>query len=175
MLANQRSLDMYALTSDKPRYVIEGMPPEPVKRGPQGLTGVPLESDVLKAIVDGLRRHRMVGLVQRVNSGTAIEGRDGDHRYITYNHVYSVPEHDKLRASDLSCTLKNGPWAGRRFDIECKRPGWKSPHGEREAEQAEYLQVVRECGGYAIFATSWEDVFHELNRIRLSFQQRPTE
>jgi hypothetical protein len=142
-----------------------------VKRAPIGQSGVPLESDVLKTIVDGLRRHRMVGMVERINSGTAIEGSGDEKRFITYNHVYSVPEHDKLRASDLSCTLKNGPWAGRRLAVEVKRPGWKAPHGEREAQQAEYLTVIRECGGYGIFATSWEDVFSELNRIRLSFQR----
>jgi hypothetical protein len=77
-----------------------------------------------------------------------------------------------MKASDIKCTLWNGPWAGRLFVIECKRPGWTAPHGEREAAQALYLTRVRECGGYGIFATSWEEVHKELTRIRVSFQTK---
>ena len=176
MLENQRSMDMYATFSGKPKVQIENIPAAPVPRGPRPDSLVPLESDVLKQIVDGLRRHQMVGMVERINSGTAVESNaDGSQRHITYNHVYAVSTREKMKASDLSVTLKNGPWAGRRFVIECKRPGWKKPAGDRELAQLEYIEHVRECGGYGMFATSWEEVFSELTRIRVMHQQRVTE
>ena len=173
MLRNQQSMDLYAALADKPRHIID-IPDAPKPRAPSMPSNIPLESDVLADIVDRLLDHPMVGLVERINSGTAVENNAfGDRRYISFNHVYRVPGIPSyMRASDLSVTLKGGHWAGRRLAIEVKRPGWRAPRDKREEEQFAYLLRVRTCGGYGLFATSWQDVAAELERIKC---ESPTE
>ena len=174
MLKNQASMDLYAALGDKPRHIITDIPAAPKPRAPAVPSNIPLESDVLADIVDRLLVHPMVGLVERINSGTAVEHNDqGDKRFIAFNHVYRVPGIPTfMRASDLSVTLKGGHWAGRRLAIECKRPGWKAPRDKREEEQYAYLLRINTCGGYGIFATCWADVQNELERIKC---ESPTE
>ena len=160
MLANQKSEAMYAaFRGIEPRAL--PIPPGPVKRVTQPSL-IPLERDVQKTIIAGLRLHPDVGLVERVNSGTAVEqNADGSKRYIDFHHVYPVAGHPRMRPSDLHVTLRGG----RRLAIEVKRPGWKKPTDEREREQAAYLNHIQALGGYGIFATCWEDVALELVRI----------
>lgn len=161
MLRNQQSMDTLADLWGKPRVAIN-VPPEPKKRAPREATGIPLEKDVQKQIIDGLRSHPMIGLVERINSGTAVErGPDGRDRHIQFHHVYSTG-YQKLRSVDLHCTLKP---SGRRFVIEVKRPGFTGPKGVRELEQLNYLRHIKACGGYGMFATDWSEVEIELRRI----------
>jgi hypothetical protein len=164
MQRNQTSLDLYADLAGKPRMVIP-VPPEPKKRAPRepsGVPPVPLERDVQRAIIDGLRMHPMIGLVERVNSGQATEtDAAGNTRYIQFHHVYSVAG-VRMRSVDLHCTLKP---SGRRFVIEVKRPGWKAPRDERERAQQAYIAHIIACGGFGMFASSWDEVANELRRI----------
>lgn len=170
LLQNQKALDVYAAMADKPRLVLD-IPPAPKRREARAEPSViPLEKDVQKAIIDGLRMHPMVGLVERINSGTAAEtDQHGDTRYIQFVHVYSVGG-QRFRSVDVHCTLHGGSWAGKRFVVEVKRPGWKHPRGARELEQEAYIHHVRQCGGHGLFATSWEDVSHALEGIRRCHQ-----
>jgi hypothetical protein len=162
MLRNQSTLDMYADLSGKPRVEVRDIPAAPKSRAPAAPSGVPLERDVLREIIDGLRSHPAIGLVERINSGSAVEtNSDGSKRHIQFHHVYRVGS-DRLAAVDISCTLKP---SGRRFVIEVKRPGWKTPRGEREEAQAAYIARVIECGGHGMFATSWAQVETVLNRL----------
>ena len=161
---NQRSLDLYAALAGKPptpNKLLEALP-APRTRAPSKPSIIPLEKDVQKAIIAGLRVHPMVGLVERVNSGTAVErNADGSERHIDFHHVYSVPGR-KMRAVDVHCTLKP---SGKRFVIEVKRPGFNGPRSVREHEQLSYIQHVRDCGGFGMFACAWEEVADELKRI----------
>jgi hypothetical protein len=173
MLRNQRTLDMYADLADKPHVAIEHMPPEPKHRKPRdpeaGPPAVPLEKDVMAEIITQLRLHPMIGLVERVNSGSAVEqNRDGSKRYISFNAVYT-PKGCAVRLAsvDIQCTLRGG----KRFVIEVKRPGWKSPHGEREERQAAYIDHIISLGGYGMFATSWDQVWHRLNEITAAWKE----
>lgn len=43
--------------------------------------------------------------------------------------------------------------------VECKKPGWSKPGGDREVAQGNFLSNVLALGGYAKFAQSVEDVF----------------
>ena len=186
LMGHEATMQLYAALYDKPmpeRAI--PIPPEPKKRdqkladfllgvvdkdalGPQPITSaimkVPLERDVQKQIIDGLRRHPKVGMVERINSGSAVErNADGSERHIQFHHVYSV-NGVRMRAVDISCTLKVG---GMRFVIEVKRPGWKAPRGEREEAQDAYIKHVRACGGMGMFATSWEEVCAALDCMAL--------
>ena len=153
------SLDMYADLAGKPRMDIP-VPSAPKPRAPATTPRtVPLESEVQAAIIEGLRYHPMVGLVERVNSGAAMEyAADGSKRVIQFVVIYAAG----LASPDVHCTLKN---SGRRFVIEVKRPGWKGPRDQREMRQEAYIDRVRACGGYGMFATSWDQVAAELGRI----------
>lgn len=160
LLRNQQSMDLYAALNDKPRVEITGIPPAPKPRAPSTST-VPLERDVQKAIIDGLRRHPRVALVERINSGSALESNaDGSKRYIEFSRVYRVDERD-LAAVDIHCTLRPH---GQRFVIEVKRPGWRGARTPREIAQSNYIDVVIASGGRGIFATSWDEVARELER-----------
>ena len=167
ILRNQATLEMYRPEGAEP--VKLNVPPPPKKRAPPKPTGIPLESEVQAEIVDELRRHPMVGLVTRVNSGSAVErNADGSERHIQFVHVYSV-RGVRFRPADLDVTLTGpGHWAGKRFVIECKRPGWLGPSDERERGQEAYIRFVVACSGYGMFAWSWDMVAAELERIRRS-------
>lgn len=155
MLRNQRSMDLYADLAEKPRVQIAGIPPAPVPRQPAQPSGVPLEADVQREIIRGLRRHPKIGLIERVNSGSALEqNADGSKRYIEFHRVYPVAG-VHFSAPDLHCTMRN---SGKRFVIEVKRPGWKAPRTPREFKQWAYIRRVQACGGHGMFATSWDDV-----------------
>lgn len=162
-------MDMYADLAEKPHVQATTIPPEPKRRGPIGLSGVPLEKDVQAEIIAGLLSHPLVGLVERVNSGSALEqNRDGSSRYIAFNVVYQphgTPCDETMVAVDISCTLKV---SGQRFVIEVKRPGWKHPRDKRERGQAAYIQHIISLGGFGLFATSWEQVRARLSEIEAS-------
>jgi hypothetical protein len=164
MLRNQQSMDHLADLYGKPRVQATGIPPAPKKRAsPVGRPDMTLESDIQRTIIDGLRRHPMVGLVERQNSGVAVEtNADGSKRYVQFSRVYPVAGAGDMRAVDLSVTLKDG----RRMVIEVKRGDWRGPTTKREAEQENYLRHIERCGGFGMFAVAWEDVARKLDMIR---------
>jgi hypothetical protein len=162
-LRNQSSMDLYAALWNKPRVQLD-IPAEPKARAPKAADNgqrQPLESEIQSAIVAGLRMHSAVGMVERINSGTATEtNADGSRRFVHFHYIY--PNHGgRMRAVDLSVTLKNG----KRFVVEVKRPPWSKPRDTREHEQSAYIDHVIACGGYGMFATSWDQVSAELARI----------
>jgi hypothetical protein len=169
MLGHQRSMDMYAQLAGKPAVEIRDVHPEPKTRALRDPTAerAPLESEIQDDIIARLRAHPMVGLVTRVNSGSAVEtNSDGSHRHIAYHHIFSV-RGMRFRMVDIDVTLGGpGPWAGKRLVIEVKRPPWTKPTDERERGQEALIAFVQRCGGYGTFATSWEDVDKLLERIR---------
>lgn len=166
MAANQKSLDILAAVTGKPRMIIN-MPPPRKKRAPKIYESdtckpvkskTPLESDIQRAIIGLLLAHPKVGLVERSNSGAALEtAEDGTRRYIQFNRVYAKG----LRKVDLDCTLKDG----RRLVIEVKRPPWTGPKTPREIEQGAYIQCINELGGLGLFATSVDCVIRALDCV----------
>lgn len=154
-IRNQKSFDLYADLYGKPRVTID-LGPEPKRRAPRSpdAHAAPSETDILKQIVGGLRMHPLVGMVERVNSGQSVEtNADGSKRFVSFHHIYPNAG-GRMRAVDLSVTLKNG----KRLVVEVKRPPWSKPRNTREEEQASYIAYVRACNGYGLFATSWEPV-----------------
>lgn len=162
LAANQKSLDILAALTGKPRIIIN-MPPPRKKRAPKShefkLTeNRPLESDIQKDIIKMLLAHPKVGLVERINSGAAMEtSADGSTRYIKFNRIYA----HGMRKVDLDCTLMDG----RRMVIEVKRPPWKLPKDDREKEQAAYIAAINRLGGFGMFATSVESVLAALEKL----------
>ena len=161
MLANHRALCQMAIMAGKPPPPLPAsLPPEPKKRVAvqREINAVPLERDVQKSVISFLLAHPSVALVVRVNSG-AMEQRDSNGKAypIFFHKVYKKG----IRIVDLDVTLKNG----KRFVIECKRPGWHlKPHDLREQEQAAYIALHRSLGNLGCFAVCIEDVQNEMER-----------
>lgn len=122
------------------------------------------ESDIQAEIIAFLRAHPKVKIVERHNSGTAVEqGANGGKRFIRYNTVFKVAG-VRMRKVDIDCTLVNG----RRFVVEVKRPPWTAPTDQREIEQENYIQHVRAATSYGLFATSVRQVSDALDAINLT-------
>lgn len=140
IMANQRSMDLYAAMSGKPRVEFD-LPPEPKKRAPAKPSGEPSESDILRAIIQLLHRHPRVAQCWRINSGTFQErNRDGSTRYIRANTARGM--------SDIMGILKDG----RTLAIEVK-----SRTGRMRPGQEEFLQTIRQAGGVAGVCRSVDD------------------
>lgn len=113
--------------------------PTPIEKPKRRKTeNKPLESDIQKTILAGLRAHPKVAWVGRYNSGGMYDARD---QYVQFNSVAGQ--------SDLMAMLKGGTLMA----VEVKRPGGKAT----EAQQA-FLDRINAGGGIGIVATSWEDV-----------------
>jgi hypothetical protein len=138
--ANQKSMDLYAAMSGKPRVEFE-LPPEPKRRAPAKPSGEPSESDILRAIMQLLKHHPKVASHWRQNSGTFQErNRDGSTRYIRANTQKGM--------SDIMGVLKDG----RTLAIEVK-----SRTGRMRPGQEEFLQTIRQAGGVAGVCRSVDD------------------
>jgi hypothetical protein len=121
------------------------------------------ESDIQRDIIEMLRKHPKVRIVERHNSGTAVEiGADGQKRFIKYNNVFKVAG-VRMRKADIDCTLTNG----KRFVVEVKRLPWKAPTDQREREQENYINHVKAATGYGMFATSVQQVRDALDAITI--------
>lgn len=140
-LAAKRALDFYADSFGKPRLEIHI--PEKRERKPRPMRGVdidavhrkPLESQVLKAIVQRLRLDPRVASVERNQSGVFREG----------NRFIRVGTRGKL---DLTVYLRDG----RYCEIEVKRHGRKP-----EPHQQARIDSIRAAGGIAGYATTPEE------------------
>jgi len=140
IMANQKSMDVYAAMSGKPRVEFD-IPPEPKKRAPAKPSGEPSEADILRAIMSLLRHHPKVASHWRQNSGTFAErNRDGSTRYIRANTAKGM--------SDIMGVLKDG----RTLAIEVK-----SRTGRMRPGQEEFLQTIRQAGGVAGVCRSVDD------------------
>jgi hypothetical protein len=144
MTDHQRTEDTLAALWGKPRRELP-IPPEPkkrVKREPQPAEQrEPSEAEILRAIVQLLKRHPRVAMSWRQNSGTFQErNRDGSVRYIRANTARGM--------SDIMGTLKDG----RTLAIEVK-----SRTGRMRPGQEEFLASIRAAGGVAGVCRSVED------------------
>jgi len=112
------------------------------------------EATIQRDIIAFLRKHPKIAIVERHNSGTALEvDMRGQKRFIAYNTVFKV-QGVRMRKSDIDCQLING----KRLCIEVKRTGWTHPRNQREIEQENYINHVLAATGYAMFATSVAEV-----------------
>lgn len=115
------------------------------------------EGDVLNSIRIEAAKIRMY--LFRNNSGALQDVRGRLVRYGLGND--STASNKLIKSSDLV-----GIWGGRFVSIECKASGWTDPFApdsrrkpsERERAQRAWLDLVTREGGYACFATSWDDV-----------------
>lgn len=112
----------------------------PVKRTYKA-SGNPLEKDILKAIMQLLKKHPKIAKVWRQNSGVF---REGD-RWIRANTATGM--------SDIMGVLKNG----RMLAIEVK-----TETGVVKAHQHEFLNSIANAGGLAFVARSVDDVMEKL-------------
>ena len=144
MLRNQQTEALYAALSGKPARELP-IPPEPKKRPRREPAPdeprQPSEAEILRAILQLLRRHPKVALCWRQNSGTFQErNRDGTTRYIRANTQRGM--------SDIMGALMDG----RTLAIEVK-----SRTGRMRPGQEEFLQQIRAAGGVAGVCRSVED------------------
>jgi hypothetical protein len=140
MLRNQKTEALYAALSGKPARELP-IPPEPKKRAPAKPSGEPSEADILRAIMQLLKRHPRVAQCWRQNSGTFAErNRDGSTRYIRANTQKGM--------SDIMGVLRDG----RTLAIEVK-----SRIGRMRPGQEEFLQTIRQAGGVAGVCRSVDD------------------
>ena len=144
MLRNQATMDLYAALSGKPARQLP-IPPEPKQRTKRNPSPAeqrqPSEAEILKAILQLLRRHPKVALCWRQNSGTFQErNRDGSVRYIRANTQRGM--------SDIMGALMDG----RTLAIEVK-----SRTGRMRPGQEEFLASIRAAGGVAGVCRSVED------------------
>ena len=140
MLRNQQTEALYAALSGRPARELP-IPPEPKKRAPRKPSTEPSEAELLKAILQLLRRHPKVALCWRQNSGTFQErNRDGSVRYIRANTQRGM--------SDIMGALMDG----RTLAIEVK-----SRTGRMRPGQEEFLATIRQAGGVAGVCRSVED------------------
>jgi hypothetical protein len=144
MTDHQRTEDTLAALWGKPRRELP-IPPEPkkrVKREPAPAEQrEPSEAEILRAIIQLLKRHPKVAMSWRQNSGTFQErNRDGSVRYIRANTQRGM--------SDIMGTLKDG----RTLAIEVK-----SRTGRMRLGQEEFLQQIRDAGGVAGVCRSVDD------------------
>jgi hypothetical protein len=129
MLRNQKTEALYAALSGKPARELP-IPAEPKKRAPAQPSGEPSEAEILREILQLLKRHPKVAMSWRQNSGTFQErNRDGTTRYIRANTQRGM--------SDIMGTLKDG----RTLAIEVK-----SRTGRMRPGQEEFLAVDPCCG-----------------------------
>jgi hypothetical protein len=140
MLRNQQTESLYAALAGKPVREID-IPPEPKRRAPSKPSGEPSEADILRAIMQLLKRHPRVAQCWRQNSGTFAErNRDGSTRYIRANTQKGM--------SDIMGVLKDG----RTLAIEVK-----SRNGRMRPGQEEFLATIRQAGGVAGVCRSVDD------------------
>ena len=144
MLGHQKSEALYAALSGKPPRQMD-IPPEPKKRAKREPAPAeqrqPSEAEILRAILQLLRRHPKVALCWRQNSGTFAErNRDGSVRYIRANTQRGM--------SDIMGAMMDG----RTLAIEVK-----SRTGRMRPGQEEFLASIRAAGGVAGVCRSVDD------------------
>jgi hypothetical protein len=125
-----------------------------------------IETDVSATIrIEGAKR----GLDLMRNNSGAFEDSSG--RWVRFGLGNDSKRVAAVRkSSDLIGTLDGRWWGyldvwGLFAAVESKRPGWRYCGDEHERAQLNFINVVRSRGGFACFATSWDDVEHEINNF----------
>lgn len=122
------------------------------KRAAAGSDGRVLEKEVIRAVSELLATHGSVRFAVRQNGGAMLDG-EGRPSIWFYKIVRSRSV-DRLTISDFWGFLVDGT----PFAIEAKRPGWKRNENDiHENKQAQFLLMIRSCGGRAGFADGVED------------------
>lgn len=112
-----------------------------------------LEGPVVAAIAELLAVHPKVAFACRQNSGQAsYEAKSGKYAPVAFYRILTGAK--ELTVVDFWGFLKDG----RIIAVEAKAPGFTAPRNDREYKQANFLALVRNCGGIGIFATSADDV-----------------
>jgi len=116
-----------------------------------------LEAPVVAAISELLAVHPRVLFAVRQNSGMAsYEAKSGNYAPV---YFYRLLRHGKdVTITDFWGILRDG----RMLAIEAKAPGWSKPRNDRELAQANFLALIRNIGGVALFATSADQVAEAL-------------
>lgn len=96
----------------------------------------PREADILRDCLTWLKLHGV--LCWRQNQGAITGMHNGKRRFLRFSSQVGI--------SDILGVL---PPSGRLLAVETKRPGRQAT-----AEQAAFLDVVRQCGGVAVCARS---------------------
>ena len=137
--------NFYAAAADKPGVEI---PTVRKRRSVDNSTVArPLEADVVSACAELLAIHPKVLFAVRQNSGAAsYEASSGKWAPVWF---YKVVTRQPVTITDFWGILRDG----RMLAIECKRPGWREPRGDREMRQALFLSLVQNCGGVGGFVT----------------------
>ena len=109
----------------------------------------PLESEVVRAISELLAAHPLVAHACRQNTGMAsYEAASGKYAPV---HFYKLLKNaGVITLPDFWGFLKGG----RFFALEAKRENFKEPRDDRERKQANFLALVRNCGGIGAFVRS---------------------
>ena len=144
MRQSRAAMRSYATTPEQLAMIERDFPEDApaVKRVPRKASGEPSEAQILKAIMQYLRRHSKVATVARFNSGVFYEGG----RYIRANTQKGM--------SDIQGTLKG---SGKTIALEVK-----SATGRATPEQLQYLQTIRSAGGIGEVVRSVDDVIRIL-------------
>lgn len=111
------------------------------------------------ALAAARRRHQM----WRNNVGVATDATGRVVRYGLAN--VSKQMNDKIKSSDyigITPVTITPDMVGETIGVftatETKRSDWVfNPNNKRDAAQAKFIQLVRDCGGFGGFATSVED------------------
>ena len=152
---NMRILDAMAVAANKPKQELSKSLVMKAKRVQAArIDDGTYEATIQRCIIAMLRKHPKVAIVERHNSGKAMEMNSaGEKRFIAYNTVFKVGG-VRMRKSDIDSQLING----KRLCIEVKRAGWTHPRNQREIEQENYIKHVLASTGYGMFATSVAEV-----------------
>lgn len=161
---NMRILDAMAVSANRPKQELAKSLQMKAKRVQAArIDDGTYEATIQRDIIAMLRKHPKVALVERHNSGKAMEmDSQGNKRFIAYNTVFKVGG-VRMRKSDIDSQLTNG----KRLCIEVKRAGWTHPRNQREVEQQNYINHVLASTGYAMFATSVAEVEVYLQGIKV--------
>ena len=129
-----------------------------------------IESDISATIrITGAR----YGLVLMRNNSGAF--KDASGRWVRFGLGNDSKRINELMKSSDLIGLLNGTWWGYPSvwgvlsAIESKKQGWRYTGKGREPAQLAFINLMRRHGGFACFATSWEDVENELTTF---FSQR---
>jgi hypothetical protein len=147
--ANNKAMEFYSAMSGKPTPDGAMREVKAKVTRQHGLSEIPLEKDIQKAIIQFLSAHPKISIYGRFNSGTAITGdAQGNTRYTRFNSIKGFP--------DIHGMLKGG----RAVYIEVKRPG-----GRVSEEQQEFIDKVSAHGAVAFVAYSVDDVIQNFKRL----------
>lgn len=143
--ASQDAQNFYAMMAGKtPVDYVSALPEKRIYKK-RGTSGEPTEAQILKAIMELLRKHPKVAKVWRQNSGTFAMQYGAKTHYVRANSAKGM--------SDIMGILKTG----RTLAVEVKsRTGKVAPH------QQQFLDDINAGGGLAFVARSVDDVITKL-------------